>query len=289
MEESHLKVVQHILQRIKDEDVYDNGFSQDKDTIEKLFQATKSLRKTDIFTRLTVIDSLYSTHMNRRYYGLDELADSLFTLAKEKKTTTKKLFKVFASNPKKELFDFHKAGNCKETNLFDEKYGIGKDGRDKGIAISLISKYAYFDTDRQFPIYDSIACEMFPLLWKYCGLESKIPKLIIRKKNTQHIEASATMVAYVEAINTIKSKLGGVGSYDYLDRLLWFTGKIKRGNLSLVLSRDQYIQCVEYSRDNHLFKETDEFCIGKVENITDLPFLPNNSLLQELFSLAKEI
>ena len=115
-------------------------------------------------------------------------------------------------------------------NLFTEKYGIGKEGNDKGQAISLITKYAYFETNFQFPIYDSIVREMYPLLWEYCGLaKNEMPKMASMVNN---------ITVFIEALDLLKEKLGNPKqlTYDNLDRLLWHTGKIMRGNLSLILT-----------------------------------------------------
>lgn len=288
----HIKEINTILKRIKQEDVDENGFSQDKNAIDIIFDNISSSDKFGILARLTIIDSLYSTQMNRRYYGLDELAESLVLLSQQQKKPLADLFINFAKNQDTSHFNFTKieGGRSIPTNLFDEKYGIGKDGGDKGIAISLISKYAYFETGKHFPIYDSIACEIYPLLWTYCGFPKKEqPKLIVRIKGSQLINASETMRSYVNAINILIDKLGGGISYDHLDRLLWFTGKIRRGNLSLVLSREQFDKCLDYSQKNHLFKETNEFSIQKVNDVDKLPFLKRGSLLQDFFSLAKAL
>lgn len=288
----HIKEIKKILKRIKIEDVLENGFSQDKNAIDIIFDNTSSNDKAGVLARLTIIDSLYSTQMSRRYYGLDELAESLVLLSTQQNKSIVDLFLDFAKNQDTSSFNFSKEENGRviPTNLFDEKYGIGKDGSDKGIAISLISKYAYFVTKKRFPIYDSIACEIYPLLWVYCGFAKKDqPKLIARIKGSQAINASETMHTYVSAINILIEKLGGEISYDHLDRLLWFTGKIRRGNLSLVLSREQFDNCLEYSRKNHLFKKTNEFAIQKVRNVDILPFIEKDSLLHDLFCLAKEL
>ena len=288
----HIKEIKIILKRIKQEDVDENVFSQDKNAIDIIFEKTSSNDRSGILARLTIIDALYSTQMNRRYYGLDELAESLVLLSQQQKKPLADLFINFAKNQDTSSFNFTKieGGRSIPTNLFDEKYGIGKDGGDKGIAISLISKYAYFETEKQFPIYDSIACEIYPLLWTYCGFPKKEqPKLIVRIKGSQLINASETMRSYVNAINILIDKLGGGISYDHLDRLLWFTGKIRRGNLSLVLSREQFDKCLDYSQKNHLFKETNVFSIQKVKDVDKLPFLEKGSLLQDFFRLAKEL
>lgn len=288
----HIKEIKTILKRIKQEDVDENLFSQDKNAIDIIFEKISSNDKSGVLARLTIIDALYSTQMNRRYYGLEELAESISLLSQHQKKPIADLFINFAKNQDTYSFNFTKTegGRSIPTNLFDEKYGIGKDGGDKGIAISLISKYAYFETGKHFPIYDSIACEIYPLLWTYCGFPKKEqPKLIVRIKGSQLINASETMRSYVNAINILIDKLGGGISYDHLDRLLWFTGKIRRGNLSLVLSREQFDKCLDYSQKNHLFKETNEFSIQKVKDVDKLPFLEKGSLLQDFFRLAKEL
>ena len=185
---THLKELQDVFKLLAKKDVYkgDSGFSADKEAILKVFEHTKNETKEDILVRLTLIDSMYSTQMSRRYYALDELADFLVKLSDGKQGKLKQMFLDFAKDPEKHLslFDFTFKID-KETikkNLFSESYGIGKDGSDKGVAISLISKYAYFETEYKFPIYDSIACEMYPMVWHHCGFDKKsMPKLIHSK------------------------------------------------------------------------------------------------------------
>lgn len=283
------QVIINLLNDIKKQDVYENGFSSGKNTIKQIFASTRGNEFGDVLARLTLVDSMYSTQMGRRYYGLDELAEAICIINKQQ--STKVLFEELTRD--KNLishFVYVKKENNKEikTNLFSEKYGIGKDATDKGIAISLISKYAYFETGYKFPIYDSIACEMYPLIWEYCGFEKKqCPKLLIREKGKQDVDALGTIVAYISAINLLIEKLGGNISYDHLDRLLWFVGKIRRGNLSLVLSRKQYEECIGYLESKKLYDEKRIFNIDKINSISDLKFINPNSLLFRFFELAK--
>ena len=243
---------------------------------------------------------MYSTQMSRRYYALDELADFLAKLSEGKQGKLRQMFLDFAKDPEKNLslFDFtfkEKKEEIKK-NLFSESYGIGKDGQDKGVAISLISKYAYFDTKFQFPIYDSIACEMYPLVWTHCGFAKKnMPRLIHQNKGGRVIGCK-TLVEYTKAINLLIRKLDSKDlDYDLLDRFLWFVGKIRRGNLSLVLSREEY----EFTMDLHPAhtikslstngKEkttTEYFNIEKVD-IHKLKYLKKNPLLKKFFELAR--
>ena len=290
---THLKELQRVFKLLAETDVYqvESGFSADKEAILKVFEITKEETKADILVRLTLIDSMYSTQMSRRYYALDELAEFLVKLSKGKSGKLKQMFLDFAKDPEKanKLFDLNKS------NLFSESYGIGKDGSDKGVAISLISKYAYFDTGFQFPIYDSIACEMYPLVWNYCGFDKKSMPKLIHSENGR-VVGDTTLVEYTKAINLLIKKLDCKElNYDLLDRFLWFVGKIRRGNLSLVLSREEYeltmkkypVQSVTTTLKNGKEKTTVEyFNIEKVD-LQKLSYLRKNPLLMEFFKLAK--
>lgn len=280
----HIKQIRSILDRLKEKDVYGDdtgGFSSDKSAIESIFLMTKNRSLPDLVLRLTVIDSMYSTQMNRRYYALQELAEKLYCLNQIKPLPT--LFREFIEKKRDtHLFD-GKIGSEK-FNLFAEKYGIGKDGSDKGVAVSLISKYAYFETDYGFPIYDSIACEMYPRIWKYCGWKDKTPVLTI-KDSCQQMVGDKTIVKFVEAIDELIKRLGGNISYDHLDRLLWFVGKIYRGNLSLVLDRKNYEWCTQNWKERD---KENNFLITNID-INKAPFCNNNPQLKAMFELSKDL
>ena len=171
MNNNHKKLL-NLFEKIHSEKKDDSGYSLGKSTIMKVFSATAGYTKEDLLARLTLIDSMYSTQMNRRYYGLDELAGLLEILHKKK--PLKETFLEYIRNKDFTIFDIPSISK----NLFAEKYGIGKNGEDKGLAVSLISKYAYFETNFEFPIYDSIVREMYPRIWEYCGFDKKeMPKI----------------------------------------------------------------------------------------------------------------
>lgn len=290
---SNLEDIKEIFEILAhDQEVSDNSvFAADKVAILKIFGTTSDYLKSDILVRLTLIDSMYSTQMSRRYYALDELAEALAKIAGGKHGQLKQMFLAFAANPSKEVDRF----NYDTTNLFSECYGIGKDGEDKGVAISLISKYAYFETGYRFPIYDSIACEMYPLVWESCKFGKDRPKLTMTEGTK--IQGAATMVKYVEAINVLTEKLGIADSerrYDHLDRFLWFVGKIRRGNLSLVLTRDEYEGTICRTKSNVATRTkdgkektaTEYFNIEKVD-LNELDYLKTDILLRKFFELAK--
>ncbi len=302
----HLKKVQELFGMLAKQDVYgESGFSADKEAIHKVFGCTNDYEKADLLVRLTLIDSMYSTQMSRRYYALDELAEVLAKLADGKTGKLEAMFLAFAKEPEKNLSRFNYTEvvtNEKgekvtvSKNLFSECYGIGKDGEDKGVAISLISKYAYFLTGCKFPIYDSIACEMYPLVWHFCGWGTfHKNKLTITNKEGQTLGAE-TMIAFVNAINLLIDKLDCKGvDYDLLDRFLWFVGKIRRGNLSLVLTREEYENVMQLypaqitttkTKNGKEKTITEYFNIERVD-INKLNFLKKNKTLKLFFEVAK--
>lgn len=302
----NIEKLKDVFSLLNMKDVYrtDSGFSSDKDTIKKVFSLTDNADKSDILARLTLIDSMYSTQMNRRYYALEELAEELEKLANGNLKNLNALFLNFAANPDK---------TTTLADLFSKHYGIGKDGNKKGIAISLISKYAYFATDFKFPIYDTIACEMYPLVWNFCGFEKKdMPKIKYEENKNSNKSSSdergcvidergcKIMVAYVEAINLLIDKLNKLFDYNYvtydlLDRFLWFVGKIRRGNLSLILTRDEYQQTLDIypsttittiNKKGKKLNKTVYFGISEID-INKLSYLKNNDLLRIFFEFAK--
>ncbi len=286
---AHIKQLCDILDNLKVKDVYVDevdGFSTDKTAIERIFKMTDSRKLSDILLRLTVIDSMYSTQMNRRYYGLQKLAENIRIIEQDK--GIKRLCVEFlAQGDCRDARLFDGKANGEHFNLFAEHYGIGKDGSGKGVAVSLISKYAYFETDYGFPIYDSIACEMYPQIWNYCGFGENVNKLTVKNSN-QRMDGDKTIVEYTKAIDVLIARLGGKISYDHLDRLLWFVGKILRGNLSLVLDRKSYEWCVDNWFEKDKKGNKVKFDVAKV-NIDNAYFCRNNSRLKAMFELAQKI
>lgn len=208
-------------------------YSIDKALLIKLFKNTSSINFQDVYTRLLALDSTYSTQMTRRYYGIGELAETIYLISNSR--DFKRNLKAFAKNPESiQIFDYEKKNlklfvdnRLENSNLFDENFGIGKTGEDKGVATSLISKYAYFETKFGFPIYDSIANKVGPIIWKYCGEDEK-----------DKIYETSNIQEYIRRINKLKSLFRI--SYDELDCFLWHLGKLMRINLSLIFSMEEY-------------------------------------------------
>ena len=271
---NHKKLL-NLFEKIHSEKKNESGYSLGKSTILKVFKATDGYSHEDILARLTLIDSMYSTQMSRRYYGLEELAVALADVHNGK--NLEEAFLDFLKDKNLKPFELRNSKKVK-TNLFIEKYGIGKNGEDKGSAVSLISKYAYFETKFKFPIYDSIVREMYPRVWNYCGFPKS--EMLEFKYND--------MTSFVEMINLMISKFNSTYvNYDSLDRVLWYVGKIYRGNLSLVLSRKEYDAFAEKYTKTEDGKKVFAFDIATVD-LKSLP-IKKDSLVYDFFVLAKEL
>ena len=274
MNNNHKKLL-NLFEKIHSEKKDESGYSLGKSTIMKVFKATDGYSHEDILARLTLIDSMYSTQMSRRYYGLEELAVALADVHNRK--NLEEAFLDFLKDKDLKPFELRNSKKVR-TNLFIEKYGIGKNGEDKGKAVSLISKYAYFETKFKFPIYDSIVREMYPRVWNYCGFPKS--EMLEFKYND--------MTSFVEMINLMISKLNSTYvNYDSLDRILWYVGKIYRGNLSLVLSREEYDAFAEKYTKSEDGKKVFAFDIATVD-LKSLP-IKKDSLVYDFFVLAKEL
>ena len=274
MNDNHKKLL-NLFEKIHSEKKDESGYSLGKSTILKVFKATDGYSHEDILARLTLIDSMYSTQMSRRYYGLEELAVALADVHNRK--NLEEAFLDFLKDKDLKPFELRNSKKVR-TNLFIEKYGIGKNGEDKGSAVSLISKYAYFETKFKFPIYDSIVREMYPRVWNYCGFPKS--EMLEFKYND--------MTSFVEMINLMISKLNSTYvNYDSLDRVLWYVGKIYRGNLSLVLSRKEYDAFAEKYTKTEDGKKIFAFDIATVD-LKSLP-IKKDCLVYDFFVLAKDL
>ena len=101
----------------------ESGYAINKKTIKDIFELTQGqiITKDNIHARLTVIDSMYSTQMNKRYYALERLAKELYNLQKSCELPLVERFRKFANDPTDKGI----------LNIFNKQYGIGKDGKDK--------------------------------------------------------------------------------------------------------------------------------------------------------------
>ena len=243
-------------------------YFKDKQIIKKIFTTTGDDHQENIRLRLTIIDSYYSTNMNRRYYGIEHISKLIFYYYKDDRALIDDLI-MFIQDP---------YSNDYLLDIFNQKYGISKGGEPKGKAISLISKYAYFLTNFQFPIYDSIVFET------YSKIINRFPALSLDKKLSTEISH------FVRMMNSLNNS-SGINDFDRLDNLLWLIGKILRGNFSLILNEETYRKFVEpIEKDSKtLSKDIDkkirEHCFLNIDMLKNL-------LDDDLFSLisfAKEL
>ena len=176
----------------------------------------------DFKLRLSIIDSLYSTQMGKRIYGIETIVNSIRNIS-HSDSKLRYLFINYLDNE-----------DCKDTIhklLFVDIFGYNKKGAGYGVATSLISKYAYFLTNYKFPIFDSMVNKVYPIIAEKYKI--KLPKKISKSKNNNFFQ-----------IMKILNKESRINDFDKLDKLLWLYGKIAFGSLSFLLTEQNYIDLV---------------------------------------------
>jgi hypothetical protein len=193
-------------------------YSAAKRTIQSLFESPPKLPYLEaVALRLTVVDSYYSTNMSKRYYGIEDIAVSLQNIGPSDDQLSI-FFRDYIQRPLA-----HEEGR----RLFAGVYGINKKGDQKKRAQSLISKYGYFQTRFQFPIYDSLAKQ------SYRRLSIASP---IQVPTCKRLDDPGEFFAAISKLNAMTH------DFDLLDNLLWLIGKVKEASLSLVVSRKAYLK-----------------------------------------------
>lgn len=231
----------------------ETDYMRGKKLISNFFSKNKSITLEDIKLRLIIIDSMYSTQMNRRLFGIEELANELYTISEGGNDYS-------LVNKSKEYID--SSNTCIE-NIFSKKFGIDKKGKVKGVASSLISKYIYFLMDYEFPIYDRLVKDYLPKINKrYNVIPMSKPKSI------------DSYFAYISDFN----KKSNINSYNKLDNLCWFYGKVSEGSFSLLITKEKYIKLISYSDINEKMK-SDE--IDKKISSTLKVSIPHNIFSDE--------
>lgn len=171
--------------------------------------------------RLTVIDSYYSTQMSKRLYGIEDISNELIKHSDE---ILKLEIAKFLQNPTE--------GIIKE--LFNKNYGFDKEAKNAKKAISLLSKYFYFLSDCQFPIYDTLGKVSYNLL-----------------KDNKYITSKAlTDDNYFELMLALNQS-STIKDFEKLDNLLWLLGKIKEGSFSILMDKSKYetiVKQVDFSK-----------------------------------------
>ena len=197
-------------------------YQKDKQIISDMFESKKNTIDVDtVIFRLTIIDSYYSTQMNKRLFGIEEIAEEILKISNEDEVLRKK-FRDFIDTP-----DEHR----EILKLFSSQYGCDKAGEKARKASSLISKYAYFLTNFEFPIYDRfVRISYSPINKLY---EYKLPNL------SEDCDKN-----YFQSISCL-NKISKINNFDMLDNLLWLYGKLNKGSFSIILNKKKYLQLVE--------------------------------------------
>ena len=189
-------------------------YAKEKAFISRCFQIEVESQFDKVKLRLHLIDSLYSTQMSKRYYGIEELAEAL------SKYTDKEL-----------ITEANKLVNREDSEIlqkiFGEKYGYNSNGKKEKKAVSLISKYLYFLTGYQFPIYDSLVKIAYPKVIKEFNIETGYSKI--------------TDANFVQALSAL-NQLSGINDFEKLDNFLWYSQKVENNSFSLIYSKKEHLK-----------------------------------------------
>ena len=192
-------------------------YAKEKAFISRCFQIEVESQFDNVKLRLHLIDSLYSTQMSKRYYGIEELAEAL------SKYTDKEL-----------ITEANKLVNREDSEIlqkiFGEKYGYNSNGKKEKKAVSLISKYLYFLTGYQFPIYDSLVKMAYPKEIKEFGLQPQF--------------FSITDVNFVEVLSEL-NEISEIDNFEKLDNYLWYSQKLENNSFSLILSKEEHLKKIK--------------------------------------------
>lgn len=249
----NINEIKKLLEKVSEDIVSsnsNNGYTSQKQKILRIFRTTggENYNQESIELRLIVIDSLYSTNMEKRYFPFEDLSTEIYSLGRTEKEVIKKI-QNFRNNPDTVL---------EILNMIDDKeYGIYKNGKSAGGAKSLLTKYCYFqlmlDTDDKigFPIYDSLAKNMYQPVCNYVGLTGK------RKLSSS---SDINIIAYLNMMKELATKLDICGQYslqnfDILDAYLWRMGKFSEGNFSLLLNKEEYLTLIKAFKLNEYEKD----------------------------------
>lgn len=221
-----------------------NLYYKNREIIKSLFNPAIPYSVDVVYKRLVVIDALYSTNMNRRYYGIEDMANTIDKLSPSD-VHLRKLVREFRDK----LFKggFSAVSSHPIADAFGKDYGIHKKLEPAGSAMSLLSKYFYFLllTDHTepigFPIYDSLANKMYPIVCDYLYASGTPIKIVKFVKNINHL------CDYFLALDQLRISIGisyiggrSLQEFDLLDAYLWRMGKFRGNNFSLLLDEGNY-------------------------------------------------
>ena len=178
-----------------------------------------------INARLTLIDSYYSTNVGKmRYFGISDIVESIMEISKSDEDLVL-LTKEFQNN----------SDISKLEKLLEGNYGYSKNLENKGKATSLLSKYLYFLSDYNFPIYDSIVKKYYKPIVKFFKVELN----------------DASGLGNIKFFHEMEILNKHVNDFNKLDNLIWLFGKIKKGSYSLIVSKEVYEKLISRMKGIH--------------------------------------
>lgn len=150
-------------------------FIKNKNAIRELFKSSVMSYEQLVLVRLGVIDDFYSTNINKSNDAICQLAEDIASLGNDDLVREK-------------FINFYNNRDDNIGELFGKKRGWIWDKNAQEIAegrqsISLISKYAYFLTEFNFPIYDSLMRKMLLKL----GFETHDGDIVEYVKNVKDV------------------------------------------------------------------------------------------------------
>lgn len=246
---NYLTSVQRVLAKL-DEDYQDpepsllqgtkdgisEGYWMQIDVIKPLFSSKQPYTLAQIFLRLTILDSLYSTNGRYAQFDLETLSEELYELLGKSDLTVADYFYSIVEGKAKDKHEF-----------FTKKYGLNKNLTAGPSFMSLVSKYAFYllsiYPERYklgFPIYDSLALKSYPMVCNQLGVKAQSTNGLMK----QSIEA------YVKALDELRKSLF-VGlktrtqQFVLLDAYLWRLGKIDQGSITLLLDKEDFSKFVK--------------------------------------------
>ena len=250
----------------------DTAFGNNIEVIKRTFRpcpcptCPHQFSKMDIYHRLILIDSLYSTNINRmRSFGLEEMTDVIWNLCDDGNGNHSDAH-LAQSLAYLISFPQQQGGLIRRSvtpytkfslpliNAFNDEYGY-INGSKAGKAMSLLSKYFYFVAliqqvdDYGFPIYDRIVRNLIRPMEKYMGLTplstdlDNIEKFIVAIKRIVDTLANADP-------NLWNPKNSGKRKFELLDYFLWHIGKAGEQSYRLLFTQREYANYYNSNKTN---------------------------------------
>lgn len=251
------------VRKMKDALLDNTEFANNQDVIKRAFApcpcstCPHKFSKMDIYHRLILVDSLYSTNVNQmRSFGLEEMTDAIWELCRDENGIYSESYLAvrlhYCLYEKNNFFSNLGIGaahfNKPVFKAFNYEYGYIK-GESAGKAMSLLSKYFYFvaleqrvdDSGFGFPIYDSVVSSLICSIEKYIGISPLSTDIDDIEKFIQVI------IRIVNTLEEVDPQLwnpnnSGKLKFELLDYFLWHISKAGEKTYDSLLTKDEYLK-----------------------------------------------